>query len=679
MARAESLRGKAGSPEASGDTRPRDAEASKNRGKTLSIGAPGDRFELEADRAASRVLGGHVSADASPAAGAPGLQMKPSGAGADGGPNNVGKVLSEPGHALDASARGYFEPRYGHDFGKVRIHSDERASQSAISLGARAYTVGNDVVFAKGQYSPHTPAGRHLIAHELAHVVQQAGGNRVSGLAGATPRLQRQLFVPPVQSGGFQRGADRDMEYLRNYDPEEEARRKASIAREKAITEALKPFKDALLGEFEEDPSTAGILIDTGLGLIPFVDQGLDLRDIIAHIFMMSERGQHKSPARWLGLALTLIGVVPEIGSAVKGAAKLLIKKGGKVAAGLASYLSKAVKVSADLPSLAARFRLLIAKHWSSWVSGGKSAFDSAISRIESYLKAAGATALLNRVRAVREMADKMLDDAFERLRRQIEDAIDEMSPQMVPAGGPGGRLKVPDPPAKATPMQTTGSGAGKKADPTKATKKELEDAADTMSGLGTKGNKKPRVVDPSHPKGSRSVSNRPAGEDLPKRLDIEDIPKVGNETARQALQRTRRVVGQKLKDLPGLSAAWEAARKKVLATTPAPKNAAEARKVFDKVRDEFWGQVGDAKANPLLHKYFVDSGFHFPGGKGSAPQLKGVDPSFPDYEKTISLDHLTEVRADFSKALDPGNLKMDFSGPNTMREIKQMRHPDLR
>jgi Holliday junction resolvase-like predicted endonuclease len=427
----------------------------------LTVGQPGDRFEIEADRAASRVMEGQSGTLAAPAAAAPGLQMKPSGSGADVVASGVGQALSASGQVLDAATRGYFEPRYGHDFGKVRVHSDDRASQSAISLGARAYTVGNHLVFAQGQYAPHTSGGRQLIAHELAHVVQQDGGNPQAGLAGTAPRLQRQLFVPPIQSGGFQRGIDKDIQYGRQHDPEEQARRKAAIARERAIADALKPFKDAFLGEFEEDPSTAGILIDTGLGLIPVVDQGLDLRDIIAHIFMMSERGQHKSPGRWLGLALTLIGVVPEIGSAVKGAAKLLIRKGGKVAAQLAVYLARAVKTSADLPNLAARFRRLLAEHWSSWVSGGKRAFASAVGQIESYLQAVGATELLNRVRAVRDMAAKMLDDAFERLRRQIEDAIDDISPQMVPAGGPQGKVRLPESPKKPASLHTSGSGTG--------------------------------------------------------------------------------------------------------------------------------------------------------------------------------------------------------------------------
>ncbi len=74
------------------------------------------------------------------------------------------------------------EPRFGHDFGRVRVHVGARAAESADALRARAYTLGNRIVFGAGQYTPTTPSGRLLIAHELTHVLQQ----------GSTPRPMRQ-------------------------------------------------------------------------------------------------------------------------------------------------------------------------------------------------------------------------------------------------------------------------------------------------------------------------------------------------------------------------------------------------------------------------------------------------------------------------------------------------------
>ena len=77
------------------------------------------------------------------------------------------------GRPLDRATRAAAEPRFGHDFGRVRVHTGAEADQAARELGARAFTTGSDIVFAGGQYAPHTPAGRRVLAHELGHVVQQ--------------------------------------------------------------------------------------------------------------------------------------------------------------------------------------------------------------------------------------------------------------------------------------------------------------------------------------------------------------------------------------------------------------------------------------------------------------------------------------------------------------------------
>lgn len=78
------------------------------------------------------------------------------------------------GAALDSATRGFFETRFGHDFGHVRVHTGSAAAKSAAALDAAAYTVGSDVVFAAGGYAPQTTVGRRLLAHELVHVVQQS-------------------------------------------------------------------------------------------------------------------------------------------------------------------------------------------------------------------------------------------------------------------------------------------------------------------------------------------------------------------------------------------------------------------------------------------------------------------------------------------------------------------------
>lgn len=110
----------------------------------------------------------------------PGLLQRKCACG--GVPSIVHEVLSSQGKPLDSLARATMERRFGHDFSDVRVHEDARAAASAEAVSAFAYTVGRDVVFGSGQYSPDTPAGQRLLAHELAHVIQQGGG-AVSGTA----------------------------------------------------------------------------------------------------------------------------------------------------------------------------------------------------------------------------------------------------------------------------------------------------------------------------------------------------------------------------------------------------------------------------------------------------------------------------------------------------------------
>jgi hypothetical protein len=91
-------------------------------------------------------------------------------------PAIVHNVLRSPGRPLDPATRAFMEPRFGHDFSQVKLHTDERASQSARALNARAFTAGQDITFGAGEYTPETASGRRLLAHELTHVVQQAQG-----------------------------------------------------------------------------------------------------------------------------------------------------------------------------------------------------------------------------------------------------------------------------------------------------------------------------------------------------------------------------------------------------------------------------------------------------------------------------------------------------------------------
>lgn len=154
----------------------------------LAVGAAGDRFEREADQVADSVMRGG-RADVGHAA-PPSVQRACAACSAEdetirGKPqasslNTSASVSGAIGAArgagapLAGAARAFFEPRFGRDFGNVRVHADARADSLAGSLRARAFTVGSDIFFKEGEYAPASEGGRRLLAHELTHVVQQA-------------------------------------------------------------------------------------------------------------------------------------------------------------------------------------------------------------------------------------------------------------------------------------------------------------------------------------------------------------------------------------------------------------------------------------------------------------------------------------------------------------------------
>jgi hypothetical protein len=165
------------------------------RESMFRVSTPGDTWEREADSIADAVLntsrGERAAIRPTPIPAT--LQRKCSaceeedqkglvqrdGEGSVSMTSDVGAAihgLRGGGDAMSSSARGFFEPRFGHDFARVRIHTDSRAADVARSMQARAFTLGNDIVFGAGQYQPNTPRGQRLLAHELAHVVQQSGG-----------------------------------------------------------------------------------------------------------------------------------------------------------------------------------------------------------------------------------------------------------------------------------------------------------------------------------------------------------------------------------------------------------------------------------------------------------------------------------------------------------------------
>lgn len=95
---------------------------------------------------------------------------------ADGAEDAVAAASSSSGSALPDSLMRKFESSLGADLSSVRVHTGNASAAANDAVGAKAYTVGQDIHFGAGQYDPSSPAGEHLLAHEVAHTVQQAGG-----------------------------------------------------------------------------------------------------------------------------------------------------------------------------------------------------------------------------------------------------------------------------------------------------------------------------------------------------------------------------------------------------------------------------------------------------------------------------------------------------------------------
>jgi Domain of unknown function (DUF4157) len=194
--------------------------------KKLAISEPGDRYEQEADRIAQQILTHPWSPTATPrqrllSVPAQTIQQRgvDSSSGLDKVPPQVDAALSAPGRPLDAATRGYFEPRFGHDFGRVRVHVDHAAAEA---MQAHAFTVGHRIVFGAHRYQPGTEEGRRLLAHELTHVVQQSQ-NAPPHAPHPGPSLQRRVNVDkakdlidnPTGKGLVQTNAETVEGYLR--------------------------------------------------------------------------------------------------------------------------------------------------------------------------------------------------------------------------------------------------------------------------------------------------------------------------------------------------------------------------------------------------------------------------------------------------------------------------------
>jgi hypothetical protein len=185
----------------------------------LGINPPDDRWEREADRIADKVVSEHSRAPEQPLSVTPLVQRQAVEEAKDDEEEGMAQAkaaasystatsplpaaaaaVAAGGQPLSRSERTFFEPRFGRDLSLVRLHNDTRAACAASSINARAYTLRNHIAFAAGQYCPHAAEGRHLMAHEITHTLQQRTNaprtvlQRQPTSLGAIPETERQAI-----------------------------------------------------------------------------------------------------------------------------------------------------------------------------------------------------------------------------------------------------------------------------------------------------------------------------------------------------------------------------------------------------------------------------------------------------------------------------------------------------
>ena len=217
--------------------------------RNLPIASALHPAEQDADRAADQVTrGSNGLRDGSVKVR---RQAESPGASVTQAPPIVHRVLGSAGRPLDHDVRGFMEPKFGLDLSRVRIHVHDEAARSARAIGARAYTVGSDIVFGAGEYAPNTATGAHLLAHELAHVVQE--GDRPS-----PPVVRRAIELRPPGRGEASA-----------FD-----RRQELVDRLNATSAAVSYRLDADDRTLLYNIDNAGAMDDFDLKMIGFIDDG---------------------------------------------------------------------------------------------------------------------------------------------------------------------------------------------------------------------------------------------------------------------------------------------------------------------------------------------------------------------------------------------------------------------
>ncbi|WP_298890063.1 DUF4157 domain-containing protein [uncultured Serinicoccus sp.] len=330
------------------------------------------------------------------------------------------------------------------DIGGIAVHSDPVGQDVAWRMSARAFTVGRHIYLGAHAPAPGTAAGVRLLRHEAEHASGAAPGSGPGSHIPARASAQREAQAHAAEGAGVSRlpstaagpavlGLDDDDTWA------------------DSIMSVLEAIGGGLMGEFNEDPSFAEIGVDLGVSLIPVLDQVSDARDLSAHLWYLGSRdGEVARPMRWVGLAFTLIGLIPEVGSAIKGASKLLIAGGRSALRHADELLALARRALGSGSASLAGFARYIRRNWRGWVRSGQRAWRQkvdrvlgAISRVPGFLLDQLGP-LPRRLQQVARESQARLDEAYRTVQemidsglRVVDEALSAPGQALQTAGGP--------------------------------------------------------------------------------------------------------------------------------------------------------------------------------------------------------------------------------------------------
>jgi hypothetical protein len=342
-------------------------------------------------------------------------------------PSSVMETVAREGMPLDSSLRALMEHRLGADLAAVRLHTDGLAADSARAIGAKAYAAGHHVVFGPGRFAPETLEGRRLLAHELTHVVQQRAGTFP-----ATPSSLASLSLSPAGSLA-EREAGR-VSSATSPGPVTQSVPAGAVMRqaegERESNGVLDTVLGGLIGDFNEDPTLAEIGINTGVGLIPGVGEVTASRDVTANVYYMAKKEEYTSPGRWIGLVFALVSLFPELGAALKGLGRAVLKGAAEAVGPIVRLMERVLEKLGHSEGI----RNFFLKNWGKIVGEGTALFEKVMGKLSSVLTRAvtfissKAEAFARALERIRQAAVKALPEAFEKAKRLIDRVLGRLT-----------------------------------------------------------------------------------------------------------------------------------------------------------------------------------------------------------------------------------------------------------